>query len=71
LEAKLADLRAKQNAVGIASMALYTARQLRKKLLFHSEGIYGASVMVKKYIKSVFGFNSEQYQVISKIKFSK
>jgi hypothetical protein len=71
LEAKLADLREKQNAVSIASMALYSARQLRKKLLFRAEGIYGTSVMVKKYIKSVFGFNSEQYQVISKIKFSR
>jgi hypothetical protein len=67
----LADLREKQQAVGIASLALYKARQHCKKMLFQSEGIYGVAIKVKKYIRSIFGFNSEQYQAVRKIKFKK
>jgi hypothetical protein len=40
-----------------------------KKMLFGNEGIYGSSVRVKKYIQSVFGYKSEQYQVVHKIRF--
>jgi hypothetical protein len=71
LEAFLAELRQKHTAVSTASMALYSARQHCKKMLFANEGIYGSSVRVKKYIQSVFGYKSEQYQVVHKIRFKK
>jgi hypothetical protein len=71
LNAELANLREKHKAVGDASLALYNARQYCKKILFQPEGIHGTSVKVKKYVRSIFGFGSEQYRAVSKIKFKK
>jgi hypothetical protein len=71
LEALLADLREKHKAVGLAAMNLYQARQHCKKMLFHTDGIWGTSVRVKKYIRSVFGFKSEQYLAVRKLEFVK
>lgn len=71
LNAALAELREKQKAVGMASQALYIARLHCNTMLFSTEGIYGTSTKVKDYIRSVFGYNSVQYQVVRKIKFKK
>lgn len=71
LNAALAVLREKQKTVGMAQLALYNARQNCNKILFQPNGIYGISVKVKMYFRSIFGFKSEQYQAVRKIKFRK
>jgi len=53
----------------MTELTLYNARQLWKKKLFGTEEIHGVANRVKKYVRSVFGFSSQQHQSVYRIKF--
>ena len=72
IDAKIADLTAKNTAVSTAYTNISNSRISRNETLYTSEnGIYETASEVKKYIKSVFGASSPQYNQVSGIKFSK
>ena len=72
IDSKIADLSAKNTAVATAYTNISNSRILRNETLYTSEnGIYETASEVKKYIKSVFGASSPQYNQVSGIKFSK
>ncbi len=66
LEAMLADLQAKTNAVITTSVAAKTARIARDEVLYNTtNGIKELADLVKKYVKSVFGSDSPQYKQLT------
>uniref|UniRef100_UPI004049A763 hypothetical protein n=1 Tax=Flavobacterium sp. TaxID=239 RepID=UPI004049A763 len=70
--AKIADLTAKNTAVSTAYTNISNSRISRNETLYTSDnGIFETASEVKKYIKSVFGASSPQYNQVSGIKFSK
>ena len=72
IDCKIADLSAKNTAVATAYTNISNSRISRNETLYTSEnGIYETASEVKKYIKSVFGASSPQYNQVSGIKFSK
>ena len=72
LTALQANLTAKNNEVATAYTNISNSRISRNETLYTSEnGIYETASEVKKYIKSVFGASSPQYNQVSGIKFSK
>ena len=72
IDSKIADLSAKNTAVSTAYTNISNSRISRNETLYTSEnGIYETASEVKKYIKSVFGASSPQYNQVSGIKFSK
>ena len=72
IDAKIADLTAKNTAVSTAYTNISNSRILRNETLYTSDnGIFETASEVKKYIKSVFGASSPQYKQVSGIKFSK
>ena len=72
IDSKIADLSAKNTAVATAYTSISNSRISRNETLYTSEnGIYETASEVKKYIKSVFGASSPQYNQVSGIKFSK
>uniref|UniRef100_UPI0040470FEA hypothetical protein n=1 Tax=Flavobacterium sp. TaxID=239 RepID=UPI0040470FEA len=72
IDSKIADLSAKNTAVATAYTNISNSRISRNETLYTSEnGIYETASEVKKYIKSVFGASSPQYNQVSGIKFSK
>lgn len=72
IDSKIADLLAKNTAVATAYTNISNSRISRNETLYTSEnGIYETASEVKKYIKSVFGASSPQYNQVSGIKFSK
>ena len=72
IDAKIADLTAKNTAVSTAYTNISNSRISRNETLYTSEnGIFETASEVKKYIKSVFGASSPQYNQVSGIKFSK
>ena len=72
IDAKIADLTAKNTAVSTAYTNISNSRISRNETLYTSEnGIFETASEVKKYIKSVFGAGSPQYNQVSGIKFSK
>ena len=72
IDSKIADLSAKNTAVASAYTNISNSRISRNETLYTSEnGIYETASEVKKYIKSVFGASSPQYNQVSGIKFSK
>ena len=72
IDSKIADLSAKNTAVATAYTNISNSRISRNETLYTNEnGIYETASEVKKYIKSVFGASSPQYNQISGIKFSK
>ncbi len=64
-----ANLYAKIGAVNDAREALRTARAYRSKVIFTTTGVYGIGMRVKRYFQAIFGYSSEAYQPIHKIKF--
>ena len=72
IDAKIADLTAKNTAVSTAYTNISNSRISRNETLYTSEdGIYETAGEVKKYVKSVFGASSPQYNQVSGIKFNK
>ena len=72
IDSKIADLSVKNTAVATAYTNISNSRISRNETLYTNEnGIYETASEVKKYIKSVFGASSPQYNQISGIKFSK
>jgi len=72
IDSKIADLSAKNTAVASAYTNISNSRISRNETLYTNEnGIYETASEVKKYIKSVFGASSPQYNQVSGIKFSK
>lgn len=72
LNAKIADLNTKNTAVATAYTNISNSRIARNETLYTSEdGIYETAGEVKKYVKSVFGASSPQYNQVSGIKFKK
>lgn len=67
----LTRLREKHKAVLTAQLALSAARLDRKRVLYDANGIYGTSLIVKKYVRSIFGTNSDQLRQIKGITFKK
>ena len=72
IDSKIADLSAKNTAVATAYTNISNSRISRNETLYTNEnGIYETASEVKKYIKSVFGASSPQYNQVGGIKFSK
>ena len=72
IDAKIADLTAKNTAVSTAYTNISNSRISRNETLYTSDnGIFETASEVKKYIKSVFGASSPQYNQVSGIKFKK
>ena len=72
IDSKIADLSAKNTAVATAYTNISNSRISRNETLYTNEnGIYETASEVKKYIKSVCGASSPQYNQVSGIKFSK
>ena len=72
IDAKIADLTAKNTAVSTAYTNISNSRISRNETLYTSDnGIFETASEVKKYIKSVFGASSPHYNQVSGIKFSK
>ena len=72
IDSKIEDLSVKNTAVATAYTNISNSRISRNETLYTSEnGIYETASEVKKYIKSVFGASSPQYNQVSGIKFSK
>jgi len=72
LTTKIADLNTKNTAVATAYTNISNSRIGRNETLYTSEnGIYETASEVKKYVKSVFGASSPQYNQVSGIKFNK
>ena len=72
IDTKIADLTAKNTAVSTAYTNISNSRISRNETLYTSDnGIFETASEVKKYIKSVFGASSPQYNQVSGIKFSK
>ena len=72
IDAKIADLTAKNTAVSTAYTNISNSRISRNETLYTSDnGIFETASEVKKYIKSVFGASCPQYNQVSGIKFSK
>ena len=70
LHTKATDLTLQNTAVSTANTSLSNARIHRNKLLYaDKEGIISISAEVKKYIKSVYGATSPQFQEINGIRF--
>ena len=68
----IADLTAKNTAVATAYTNISNSRIARNETLYTSENsIYEIAGEVKKYVKSVFGASSPQYNQVSGIKFNK
>ena len=72
IDAKIADLTAKNTAVSTAYTNISNSRISRNETLYTSDnGIFETPSEEKKSIKSVFGASSPQYNQVSGIKFSK
>lgn len=72
LQALALNLAGQNTAVINATTALSTARIARNHTLYdNNTGLYDIQAEVKKYVKSVFGASSQEYKLISKIKFTK
>ena len=72
LNAKIADLNTKNTAVATAYTNISNSRISRNETLYTNEdGIVKTASEVKKYVKSVFGASSPQYNQVSGIKFKK
>lgn len=72
LHSLLAELRNKNTAAINSYMLLNNARIHRNNLLYGPEtGIFDICSDVKKYIKSVFGADAQEYKQINTLKFTK
>ena len=72
IQAKIADLTAKNTAVATAYTSISNSRIARNETLYSSTtGLVETANEVKKYIKSVFGANSPQFAQVKGIEFKK
>ena len=71
LTAVLRELLRSNKAVKTAELDLYNARQLCEQNIFGKHGIVEMGDRVKNFFGSKFGFNSETYRAVGKIKFVK
>lgn len=72
VQAKIAELTAKNNAVSAAYANISNARIDRNETLYNPEnGLVETALDVKKYVKSIFGSSSPQFAQIKGIVFSK
>lgn len=72
LDARLADLQAKNQAVVTATAQARTARNARDAMLYnHPQGVKELADLVKKYVKSLYGANSPQLKQLQALKFKK
>ena len=72
IQAKIADLTAKNTAVATAYTNISNSRIARNETLYSTDsGLVQTALEVKKYIKSVFGASSPQYSQVKSIEFSK
>lgn len=70
LQAKSAAMKAANNAVTTAAVPLSNARIDRNTVLYDDEtGLVELAGLVKKYVKSVFGGDSPEYQQLSALEF--
>lgn len=70
LQAKAQDLRDKNNQVATAYTAVSNARLERNRILYQENtGLVDTALDVKKYLKSLFGASSAEYNQIKGIKF--
>jgi hypothetical protein len=69
LSAVLRELLRSNKAVKTAELDLYNTRQLCEKNIFGKHGIVEMADRVKNFFGSKFGFNSEAYRAVGKIKF--
>ncbi len=70
LQAKAQDLRDKNNQVATAYTAVSNARLERNRILYQENtGLVDTALDVKKYVKSLFGASSAEYNQIKGIKF--
>ena len=71
IDAKIADLTAKNTAVANAYATISNTRIERNEILYSpQEGLVETAGEVKKYVKSVFGATSPQFAQVKGIKFS-
>jgi hypothetical protein len=72
IQAKIADLTAKNTAVATAYASISNSRIARNETLYTSAtSLVETALEVKKYVKSVFGATSPQYAQVKSIEFSK
>lgn len=72
LQAKQADLTAKNNAVATAYTNVSNSRIARNNTLYSAEGsIFDVAADIKKYVKSIYGATSPQYAQVKSIEFKK
>lgn len=69
LLAKVRTLREMNTAIGNMQVALSNVRANRNKVLYSATGIYGIGKSVKRYLKSVFGYQSVGYSQVSNLRF--
>ena len=72
IQAKIADLTAKNTAVATAYTSISNSRITRNETLYSSTtGLVETANEVKKYVKSVFGTSSPQFAQVKGIEFKK
>lgn len=72
LQATLADLQAKNNAVSSTAVTLSQARGVRDQLLYLSEdSIVAVALLVKTYVRAAFGADHQLYKQIKGLEFTK
>ena len=72
IQAKIADLSAKNTAVATAYTSISNSRIARNETLYSSTtGLVETANEVKKYVKSVFGASSPQFAQVKGIEFKK
>ena len=70
LKSKLQELEASNNSVADSYTTVSNARIVRDKTLYNPEnGLVETAADVKKYVKSVYGISSNEYQQISALQF--
>ena len=72
IQAKIADLTAKNTAVTTAYASVTSSKMARNKILYaNNTGLVTIASEVKKYIKSVFGASCPQFEQVRGIEFKK
>ena len=70
LSARLAEMRASNEAVTQAGIYLATARNNRNAMLYATyTGLVDVALDVKKYVKAAFGATSDEYAAVKKLEF--
>jgi hypothetical protein len=67
----LVTMKTTHGRVAQAQLELYQAKKKRDALMFGTNGMHGQARLVKKYVRSLYGFKSKEFKTINKIKFAK